>query len=322
MKTCLIYGQDGLDLCVTLNLKVFYERLGLKVFFSEKLYDADMLVVARAYDSVDLSPYSYQLIHIFDYVGRDFDAFIHSVDYEKSFIFCTSEIKRQRIIEKTGFPSKQIFQTFPPVETEFWIGKPKKIRYYIVHIGNYKFSAEGDIIKAKFDDEIQTSNVDVWGLGWDKIVKKGLYHGRLGTYSVPSIYAQSMFALGLMYPFQREVTYSGRFWQAPLNGCFLLSEPGLYTKEIPGIIETDYSHSDIETKINTSHDRQLLKKEAKDYWEKQYDMTLSYVRPTLDLLNVKRCSMKKYVIWMRLSLYNRLRICYHRYSLFKIMPFR
>ncbi len=52
MKTCLIYGHGGLDLDVTFNLLYFYKRLGFKTYFSEKLYDADLLVVVRAINKV------------------------------------------------------------------------------------------------------------------------------------------------------------------------------------------------------------------------------------------------------------------------------
>jgi hypothetical protein len=324
MKTCLIYGHDGgLDLCVTFNMVSFYRKLGFKVFFSAKLYEANILVVLRTVDKpIDLSTYHYQLIHVFDYLGCDYDSFVTSINHQITYIFCTSENKRQHIIKDCNFPGSHIFVALPPVETSLWISKKRKIKYDCVHVGNYKPVTIADPVKEKFLNAVSELKAHVWGLNWTNKVHASLYHGKAGLFKVVDIYAKSKFALGLMYPFQREVTYSSRFWLAPLNGCSLFSEPGLYTREIPGIIETDYSLSDIESKAAINYDRKLLMNEAKSYWEEQYDLTLSYVKPPLSLLEDKKTGIKEHVICIFLSFNNWLRKIYQKYSIFKIFEIK
>jgi hypothetical protein len=314
MKICLIFGHDGgLDLDITLNLVSFYKKLGFKTIYSTKLYNADLLVVLRAIDkSIDLSTYYYQMIHVFDYVGWDYDRFLASIDHQITYIFCTAEKKRQSIIEKCRFPENHIFVVFPPVETSLWIAKEQNRKYDFVHIGNHKFSVstDSDPVKAKFDKILQTLNVDVWGRRWNDIVKKELCHGEIELFNVPKIYAQSKIALGLMYPFQRDVTYSGRFWLAPLNGCFLISEQGLYTREIPGIIESNYTFLDIKNKINAELDKTELKEVAKKYWDKQYEKTLACVKPTLTFIQTKTGNGNRYMLYLFVLSIRLLKRCY------------
>ena len=42
-KTCLIFGMDGFDLCVSINLTLYYASLGFRVFLSRTLFPADVL---------------------------------------------------------------------------------------------------------------------------------------------------------------------------------------------------------------------------------------------------------------------------------------
>jgi hypothetical protein len=143
------------------------------------------------------------------------------------------------------------------------------------------------------------------------------YHGKAGLFHVSAIYAKSNFAFGLMYPLQRNVTFSGRFWQAPLNGCYILSEPGLYTQLIPGVIETDYSISDITEKTKLSFDREALQKESQEFWIKQNSITSEYVLTTL--VNVKSdFYFKKTLAYSYLSMINKLRVTYLTTTLYVI----
>jgi hypothetical protein len=281
LKTCLIYGHDGLDLDVTYNLQSFYRRLGFKVFFSKNLYNADLLVVIRAFDrESNISNHNFKLIHIYDYAGWDYDAFVYTIDHSRTYIFCTSEARKERLTAKLNFPGDRIFIALPPVDIEIWSKKLKHPDYRLVHIGNFKPIIDLDKTRDLFYQAINHFNVQVWGTEW-KGLKKELCHGKAGLFEVSSIYSKSEYAFGLMYPFQREVTFSGRFWHAPLNGCCLFSEPGLFTQKIPGIIETDYSFADIGIKIEERIDRKKVQKKAIEFWEYQKMITLEYVRSTL-----------------------------------------
>lgn len=318
MKTCLLFGHNGLDFDVTLNLRSFYKKLGFWVFYSDKLYDADLLVVLRAVDcEIDISAFHYSLIHVFDYGGWNYDGFIRTINHQQTFIFSTSEDRKISLVKKFNFPKKHVFIAFPPVSVDLWSKKLKKIKYQMVHIGNLKKITVGDTFKELFNNAISHFRAHIWGLGWE--VNKNLYHGKAGLFQVSSIYSKSKFALGLMYPFQRNVTFSGRFWHAPLNGCMLLSEPGLFTRMIPGVIETDYSIEDIQHKIKKDFDRYVLREESKEFWECQYKITMGYALSTLSNLIVNKRSVKTFINHHYLSLFNFAREFYQKLRLFNLV---
>lgn len=312
MKTCLIYGHDGLDLDVTYNLEYFYRKQGFSVFFSGTIYDADLLVVTRAKDSLlDMAGLNFGLIHVYDYTGWDYDAFINSVDHSRTFIFTTFPGRKSQL-QKLGFPAEQIYIALPPVVTALWIKKLKVIRYKLVHIGNFKHIDGSDNVRVRFNEAVEYFKVNVWGSGWNS---QGVYNGKAALFRVSSIYSKSEYALGLMYPFQRQTTFSGRFWQAPLNGCTLFSEKGFYTQKIPGIIETDYSPEDLDVKIAVKADRQKVRDESIIFWNEQYQLTLGYVKPTLDRFEKSSSSLSRYLIFLYNRFYNILIRSYQRSGL-------
>lgn len=315
MKTCLIYGHNGLDLDVTFNLLRFYKKLGLSVFYSDKLYDADILVVVRATDvAIDLSPYHFSVIHVFDYGGWDYDAFIESIDHSITTVFCTSEEKKRRLISTTSFPESRAFVALPPVIAGLWTTALKKTDYNIVHIGNYKPIKEQDTLKERFQQAIIDQKAHIWGMNWENIIDASLYHGRAGQFSVSGIYSKAAFSFGFMYPFQRDVTYSGRFWHAPLNGCQLFSEPGLFANIIPGVIETDYSFEDLSQKIKTAAvtDRQAVQTNAIAYWNKENEKTRQLVTASLSAQKNKHNTFKKLKNYLSVAAYNKALTLYHR----------
>lgn len=318
MKTCLIYGHNGLDLDVTLNLCSFYKRLGFKVFFTEKLYEADLLVVLRAVDAeIDITPFHFSLVHVYDYGGWDYDAFVNTINHAITYIFCTSEVKRERLIQHLHFPKEQVFVALPPVDVELWSKSLEEVQYEMVHIGNFKPIGNDDPIKQLFNEAIIHFKTNVWGMGWT--IDKKFYHGKTGLFSVSSIYAKSKFAFGLMYPFQRDVTFSGRFWQAPLNGCSVFSEVGLYSSKMPGVIETDYSIEGLDRKIKNKVDRIALQKKATEFWTKEYEKTLALVVPTFMIMKDKGFNLNNFCVYSRISVINTLRVYYQKWSLFKII---
>jgi hypothetical protein len=317
MQTCLIYGHNGLDLDVTLNLRSFYKGLGFKVFFSEKLYDADLLVVLRAADTdIDIKPFHFSLVHVYDYGGWDYDAFVNTIDHAITYIFCTSEVKKERLIQQLDFPKEHVFIALPPVDVNLWCNNIEQVQYEIVHIGNFKPISNDDPIKGLFNEAITHFKSNVWGMGW--AIDENFYHGKTGLFSVSSIYSKSKFAFGLMYPFQREVTFSGRFWHAPLNGCSVFSEVGLYTAAIPGVIETDYSIADLEKKLKYDVDRISIQKEAKEFWKSQYQINQSLVEPTFVFLKNKKFNLNNFYLYVSISTKNLLRVAYQKWSFFKI----
>ncbi|MFV0419637.1 MAG: hypothetical protein ACK5KT_13030 [Dysgonomonas sp.] len=300
----LIYGPDGIDRDIAYNLVRFYGRLGIRVRFSAVLDAADLLIMTRAADiSIDLSSYDYSLIHIYDYLGREYDEFIKGVDWTKTYIYTTSEKRRERIIHELGFPNNQICTMLLPVEASIWMQKLKDIKYRSVHIGHFKPITESDSLKGLFYNALKVMQVDVWGNRWEGVLNSELYHGGAELNDVSFIYAQSEFAFGFMYPFQRDCTYSGRFWHAPLNGCAVFSEKGFYTDKIPGIIETDYTIEDIRKKISQyPKNRDQVRREAEKFWKAQNRIAMSFIKPTLKLLGKPKFDLIDYLRTIKLRI--------------------
>ena len=313
MKTCLIYGQNGLDLDVTFNLKTFYSKLGFKVFFSDKLYNTNLLVVVRAVDQpLSLSKYTYSLIHVFDYVGWNYDSFIKSIDHSITFVFCSSEKNRRRLINNLHFPENHVFIAFPPVDVNLWVKKINNIKYEFIHIGNFKKIETNDEYQKHFAEALKFFNAHIWGKGW-KFNNRNI-HGKINLFSVSSVYSKSKHAFGLMYPFQRECTFSGRFWHAPLNGCLVFSEPGIYTKSIPGIVETNYKLSDIILKSSVHTNRNYIQEIAIKFWNKEYNKTLKLASYTLSNITFSDSYFRLYVLNI-LIINNLLKKYYHKIPL-------
>lgn len=315
MKTCLIYGQNGLDLDVALNLVAFYKNLGFKTYFSEKLLDANLLVIVRAVDHpLNISDKNYGQVHMYDYGGWGYDACVESLPYEKTYIFTTSEKHKDHIITTLDFPKKQIFIALPPVETKIWVEKSNSKTYDFVHIGNFKKIEDKDEVRERFNQAMLHLNTNIWGMGWDALQLGKKYHGKAGLFDVSKIYSKAKYALGLMYPFQRAVTFSGRFWHAPLNGCYLLSEPGLYSKEFPGIIETNYHTEEIGNLTSKLDDAPVLQQKAIQFWENQKKMHFDLIKSILLKSNFNGVFLLGYFTENPI---NTLRFYYQKYNLFK-----
>ena len=319
MKTCLIYGQNGVDLDIALNLVWFYEKLGFLVAITNEVKDVDLLVVLRVVDKpLDLRNAKVSVIHIFDYAGWDYDNFVKSIDSSKTWIFCTSEAKRHRLINSLHFPKDHVFLALVPVDVNRWSKPIKEVQYKLVHIGHYK-PVDDDNVKTLFNYAVKSLKVNVWGLGWNDLGLKGAYHGKLGVFNVSSIYSCSLNALGIMYPFQRDTTYSGRFWHAPLNGCRIFSEHGLYSNKIPGVVETDYSIADLESKLHESLDREKLQFDSRAFWVSQEKLTRDVVLTTISKIQERNLKISEFLNYKKLRLKMIAKKLYQYLSLFKFV---
>ncbi|MBN8787801.1 MAG: hypothetical protein J0I84_11980 [Terrimonas sp.] len=304
---------------VAFNLKEFYKSLGFNAVFSDKLYNADLLVITRGGDSaMDLSTYSFGLIHFYDYGGWKHGRLIKSLPYSNTIIFSTAPAARKSIIEELGFPENQIHVAFPPVAVKLWTKKIKTSKFRYIHIGNYKPIDNVDAFKEKFNKCVTELGVDVWGMGWNNVVKEEKYHGKLGLFKVSSVYAQSECALGLMYPFQRALTFSGRFWHAPLNGCAIFSEPGLHTRSIPGILETDYSAGDILDKFKTLKNRQQIQENAISYWQEKWNEVKKLAVDSFSILEQAPKVNSSAIVYTKLKAHNTLKKYYQIMEIFKL----
>lgn len=288
-KTCLIYGQNGLDLDVTFNLWSFFRKLGYHAYFDTKLHSANIISIVRGVDTaINLDGVEFDQIYVFDYGGWNYDDLVKSLPFDKTYILTTALETKKRLVHSLCFPENKIFVVFPPVDIDMFSSKLRPIKYKLIHIGNYKNDEDPYLKRMK--TIINVLDVKIWGMNWHgHIESENKLMGRSGFFETSRIYSQSMFALGLMYPFQRNITFSGRFWQAPLNGCYLLSEPGLYSHGIPGIIETDYSLNDIKLKLETKlESRKRLILEAKNYWKANNEKLKGLIKT----INEEKCTMQ------------------------------
>lgn len=269
--TSLIYGHDGFDLDVLHNLRSFYKGLGCIVGFSRKLMPADILIIQRPPNSaLDLERYS--AVHIFDYVGSPIPNLLISVrNLSTVTIFAPSNERALELIGLEPALADRIAIAAPPVDPALWMasrpGVPRLAKP--VHIGNYKsYYADGsDFYSSRFMRLIDEGIVDVWGGGWPEYeTGQRRSRGRLGVFRVSGRYAGRRLALGMMYPNQRSISLSGRFWHAPLNGCALLSEPAAYSQSVPGVYEFDFTLPMLERIESSLPCPEAIQLEAQDYW--------------------------------------------------------
>jgi len=102
-----------------------------------------------------------------------------------------------------------------------------------MHISHFKPMAQ-DKYQQELLKLIKSGIVRVYGKKWDKV---GIKAKPLSYWQVNKMFAASSTCYGLMYPYQRGKTLSGRMWQAPLHGCFVISEAGTNIAGCPGVIE-------------------------------------------------------------------------------------
>lgn len=273
---CLIYGHDGFDLDVLLNVRSLYTDLGFKVFFSNTLQPASLLVVIRPPD-VHLPVSSYQSVHVYDYVANDFPMLIESLKTHRDvWILSSSELRRDDLRKDCPALEDRIVFQFPPVDVRLWMSSLKPVEYEFVHIGNYKpyYSDNSDQYAGQLLGLVSEGTVAVWGAGWNEPLEAKSSRGSLRVHEVSGIYSSARHGVGMMYPNQRSLALSGRFWHGPLNGCPILSEPNVFCGVIPGVVEWNFDRKTIENAAITS--RHDLVQAAASYWSGKYGDLLAH----------------------------------------------
>lgn len=279
--SCRIWGVDGFDLDVVHNLVAFYRReLGLHPVLSAAASPADLLVVQRPPSHpVDLRGFG--AVHVWDYVGQPIDALVaDSPGAERMTVFCASEARARELTPAAARSGAQILPLVAPVPVDLWRSPRRTVRYGTVHIGNHKpyYRGGGDEYAARFFAALERARADVWGADWGD--HRLHTHGSLGLFRVSGVYAASSVAYGMMYPFQRSISFSGRFWHAPLNGCVLLSEPSLYAGEWPGVLSTDYTEDDITRAVASAPAANEVRDAAATFWQSHWRRAAETVSAT------------------------------------------
>ena len=294
---CVICGNDGFDKCVLFNLTKLYEKLGFSVIISKDPLDCHLLVIARGSDVKIPGNFSPKIpIHVYNYVGNSLSNILRKISDNPYYVISPS----QDLLDYNSVEFSKGVVAFPPVYSDFWIShltnQDINQMYEVAHIGNNKsdYGASQDKYSILLSNAVCQGHIDIWGKGWETEKLNSKYHGTVEVYNVKHIYAKTDIALGIMYPFQRELgTFSSRFWQAPLNGALLLSEPNRYVGIIPGILEGD--PTDLDPHIRQKKSRQELIKESTVYWNNISVVAENHVKKILDLSPPFRHNLADYV---------------------------
>lgn len=281
-----MYGHDGFDVDVLRNLQSLYSGLNFKIAISKDLIPADLLVIQRA-PCAALDLRQYEAVHLYDYVANDLTELLQSCkEHPALLIFASSTARRGQILEKFPELTDKIHVSAPPVDTHLWVSSNlyRATKYEVVHIGNHKpyYSGGADVYATRFLSLLQNTGVHVWGVGWDSVLKAEYWHGRSSIGKVSNLYGSSRIALGMMYPHQRGVSLSGRFWHAPLNGCQLISEPSIFSGKIPGVISSDYAQNPAAVLLQNPVDRLKLANDAAAFWDDAFASLKAVARAHLE----------------------------------------
>lgn len=273
--TVLVYGHDGLDPDVSVNLLQAYRASGYRPFLSRQLVPADAVCVERTpTDAVDLSAYG--AVHVLDYACQSNAEFLRGLQHHPEVaVFFPSAKRRDEQLELVPALERAARVLLPPVAVAAWVATPRpKRRLPLVHIGNFKpyYRDRSDPYASHMLALAETGAIHLWGQGWEGYAPAAMQHGKAALRSVGVIYADTQVALGMMYPYQRNRTISGRFWHAPLNGALLLSEAGSLGLPIPGVVETaDMPTAGELERLVSRHDSDAVAREAQTFWTSAWD---------------------------------------------------
>lgn len=278
--SCLILGYDGFDLDVVHNLRSFYSLLGFKVTISRRPIAADILVIHRP-PNIPLNLGGYHSVHVFDYVGTPVFNLLPSLPATgRTVWYASTEARAEELATVIVDQPIRIEVLPPPVDVALWSESPTEVEYKYVHIGNAKatYKNGSDAIAASFVRILREKDVHVWGNGWEGIIPRSRLHGVARLRDVSRLYARTEYALGMMYPSQRSRTFSGRFWQAPLNGALLLSESAMWVGRSPGVQPIDYAGGWVPRDDRTVGMRTNMRDMARDWWYEQFQSALRRVQ--------------------------------------------
>ncbi len=224
-RTCVVVSTDYLDKDVYLNIRLFYALAGYRVFVWSPASPPtsrlpDLLVMLRGDPGAAWVHYDGP-VHVYDYV-KELD-----IDWSDRF----PQASRLRRISLEGGDVKGYLPVFPEIWRRAFSRKNPKP----VHLSNYK-PMPADAYQEDLVALIQQGRVRVFGGRWQRI---GVPSRSLSYWQANRLIAASSCCFGLMYPYQRGRSLSGRMWQAPINGCYVISEAGTNPYGLPGLVEVE-----------------------------------------------------------------------------------
>ena len=249
---------------------MFYRLAGYSI--SNDISKSELIIVLRG-----IPPDTYQdyknVVHIYDYVKE------HSINYRDYFpsaslLFYISVDNQPTPTEHDIFVPRYL-----PIFPSIWLSKTsfqKQRDHAPLHIGNYKPLSD-DVFQSQILYLAGTGQLRIYGAKWSKV---NIHSSPLSYYAANKLLSQAFYCFGLMYPYQRGRSLSGRMWQGPINGCFVISEIGTNILNCPGVIEVSNYSQDFSCLKDYSSQLAI---DARSFWNQQTLALASDLQLDLDL---------------------------------------
>lgn len=253
-KRCCFLSFDYSDFDVLLNASTFYRLAGYLIIPPLRLPECDLLVVFRGIPPRVYTEYT-GLIHFYDYVCE------HEINIREYFpnascISVVSISRQHNRITKSFF----IYGYLPVIPSIWQFSLPFLRRSSPpLHVSNYK-PLVNDLFQQQLISLVKAGKVRVFGSKWDRIQVRAR---PLSYLSANIILSTSSICYGLMYPYQRGKSLSGRMWQAPIQGCVVLSEKGSNPFRCPGVFAVE-NFADLP--LIHSYNPDELAQAASEFW--------------------------------------------------------
>ena len=253
---CHILSIDFQDLDVIWNVRLFYLAAGFSLIREWVDSELELLVILRGDPGLAHQGYV-GTVHVFDYVKE------LQVDWRSRFPHAR-EIRLISLIRPDSLTDGvRWVQGYLPVIPEFWQQFPfRKRAGRPLHIANFK-PMGNDPYQQDLARLARRGLVEVHGGRWDKL---GLRTHGLSYLEANRLLAGAYCCYGLMYPYQRGTTLSGRMWQAPLHGCLVISEKGTNPLGLPGLLEVERFTPETLLSVASIRECWQVRIEATRYW--------------------------------------------------------
>jgi hypothetical protein len=256
-RWCSVMSYDYLDLDVFLNTRTFYEAAGYRVTKNWLHPQCDLLVILRGNPKETLLSYT-RRVHIYDYVKE------LTVDWKEQ-LPNASSIHLISIKPPDRADALHHIHGYVPVISQIWRRPFSGKRTMIVHIANFKFHMKDDLYQKELVSLLQNSKVRVYGGKWENV---NVLTRKMSYREANATLARSLVCIGLMHPYQRGESLSGRMWQGPLNGCAVISEYGTNILGCPGVMEVaNFQWDTIIECLRTIGTPEQLSRQATEFWE-------------------------------------------------------
>lgn len=282
---CRLVAYDFEDVDVYWNIRLFYECSGFRIVEADAP-PPDLLVVQRGDPGRGHPHRAFSgTVHVYDYVKE------LTVDWRERF-----PAAREVVVISLSPPRLRTGITFIegylPILPSLWQLQPFRKRLQRpLHIANFKPMPE-DSYQRQLLTLARHGLIRVYGRRWEQA---DLRTDGVSYWRANQLLASAHSCYGLMYPYQRGRTLSGRMWQAPLQGCFVISEAGTNPFACPGVIEVERFDPDSLLRAGSILECWHLRREATAYWQEK----TRRLGEALDLEGSPRISRRQHDHWRR-----------------------